>query len=69
MKEIHLLFLNSGKSFKEMVSQECGYSEATFYRKLAFFNRLSNTEKQKFLEVAEKLVNGITNCINRHRDQ
>jgi hypothetical protein len=71
MKDIHLLFLKSGKTFRKMVSEECGYSESTFYRKLAFFNNsgLSNAERQKFLEIAEYLVNEITDCINRHRDQ
>ncbi|SIN85513.1 hypothetical protein [Chitinophaga niabensis] len=71
MKDIHQLFSNSGKSFREMVSIECGYSEATFYRKLSFFkkSKLSNAERAVFLEMAEHLVDEITDCINKHRNR
>lgn len=66
MKDIHQLFQNSGVSFREMVCEECSYSEATFYRKLASPSKLSRAEKQKFLEVAGYLVNEITECMNKH---
>ncbi|MRG46328.1 hypothetical protein GFS24_14490 [Chitinophaga sp. SYP-B3965] len=44
------------KSFRESVCHECGWSEATFYRKARGKNTFSNAEKEKILAVADNLL-------------
>ena len=69
LEDIHLHFLNSAKSFKELVCNECSFSEATYYRKLASGNRsgLSNSEKASILEMAEIVVAKLNEYINAHK--
>lgn len=69
LEDIHTHFLNSVKVFKELVCLECGWSEPTFYRKLASSKStaISFAEKRAIIKKAEYLVNRITDCINQYK--
>lgn len=71
LEDIYQHFLNSAKSFKDLVCKECDYSEATFYKKLASSksSSLSGSEKANIMEMGEYQVNRIIDCINKHKDQ
>lgn len=55
------------KSFRESVCHECGWSEATFYRKARGKNTFSNAEKEKILAVADHLVTHVLDQNARYR--
>lgn len=67
-EDIYMHFLHSAKSFKELVCDECGYSESTFYRKMVSGGSgLSRSERASILEMAEIVVEKLTECINAHK--
>lgn len=52
----HTALMHLAKTFRESVCHECGWSEATFYRKARGKNTFSNAEKEKILAVADHLL-------------
>lgn len=56
LMETHAEMTQLPKSFRECVCQECGWSEATFYRKARGQNSFSNAEKDKIIAVANSLL-------------
>ncbi len=56
LSDTHAELTRLPKSFRETVCHECGWSEATFYRKARGKNTFSNAEKEKILAVADGLL-------------
>lgn len=69
LEDIHFHLLHSAKAFRELVCQECGWSEGTFYRKLASLKGLSPAVRQKVLEMGEYVVNKLLECIKEHQSR
>lgn len=69
LKEKHSFLLQLPKMFRENVCEECGWSEATFYRKAKGKNTFSNAEKDKIIAVCNGLLAeqlpSIENTINK----
>jgi len=57
--DMHAVLTRLAKSFRESVCHECGWSEATFYRKARGKNTFSNAEKEKILAVADHLLKSV----------
>lgn len=56
LQDVHAGLLAMSKSFREKVCEECGWSEATFYRKAKGGNTFSNAEKDKIISVSSEVV-------------
>lgn len=67
LSETHAVLIQLPKSFRESVCEECGWSEATFYRKAKGKNAFSNAEKDKILAVADSLLKRIWDQNGKYR--
>lgn len=67
LMETHAVLIQLPKSFRESVCEECGWSEATFYRKAKGKNTFSNAEKDKILAVADSLLRHIWEQNSKYR--
>ncbi|RPE13785.1 hypothetical protein EGT74_09800 [Chitinophaga lutea] len=67
LSDIHTEMLQLPKSFRESVCQECGWSEATFYRKTKTKKAFSNAEKDKILAVGDSLLKRLLAHSNAYR--
>lgn len=67
LQDIHTRLLNLARAFRESICEECGWSEATFYRKAKGKNTFSNAEKEKILSVLENLLKGIAEQNDKYR--
>ncbi|MGX5818324.1 hypothetical protein ACWKWU_09025 [Chitinophaga lutea] len=61
LMDMHAEITQLPKTFREHVCQECGWSEATFYRKTKGKNTFSNAEKDKILDVWDNLLLNLQN--------
>jgi hypothetical protein len=59
LSDTHAALARLPKSFRESVCHECGWSEATFYRKARGKNTFSNAEKEKILAVTDHLLRSV----------
>lgn len=59
LSDTHAALTRLPKSFRESVCHECGWSEATFYRKARGKNTFSNAEKEKILAVTSDLLKSV----------
>lgn len=67
LMETHAGLIQLPRIFRESVCEECGWSEATFYRKAKGENSFSNAEKDKILAVADNLLKNIQEQNSKHR--
>lgn len=67
LMETHAELIQLPKTFRESVCEECGWSEATFYRKAKGKNTFSNAEKDKILAVADGLLKSVWELNNKYR--
>ncbi|WP_343700338.1 hypothetical protein [Chitinophaga sp.] len=67
LSDIHTEMIQLPKSFRESVCQECGWSEATFYRKTKTKKAFSNAEKDKILAVGDNLLKTLLAHSNKYR--
>jgi hypothetical protein len=67
--ETHTALTQLPKSFRESVCHECGWSEATFYRKARGKNTFSNAEKEKILAVADHFLKNVLDQNTRYRQR
>lgn len=51
LQALHAGLLCTARSFREKICRECGWSEATFYRKAKGPNAISRAEWDKMIEV------------------
>ena len=59
LTETHAALIQLPRAFRESVCEECGWSDATFYRKAKGKNTFSNAEKDKILAVADSLLKDV----------
>lgn len=64
---LHSELVQLPKSFRDHVCRECGWSNATFYRKAKGTYPISNAERDKIISVGDKLLKNITNVSNRYK--
>ncbi len=69
LMDTHTEMIQLPRSFRESVCQECGWSEATFYRKAKGKNTFSNAEKDKILAVADTLLRDIQERHSKYRSR
>jgi signal transduction histidine kinase len=69
LMETHAELIQLPKTFRESVCEECGWSEATFYRKAKGKNTFSNAEKDKILSVADNLLKNVWELNNKYRSR
>jgi hypothetical protein len=67
LQDTHTRLLNLARTFRESICEECGWSEATFYRKAKGKNTFSNAEKDKILAVLEILLKSAAEQNEKHR--
>lgn len=67
LMETHSGLIQLPRSFRDSVCEECGWSEATFYRKTKGKNTFSNAEKEKILAVADTLLKNVWEQNNKLR--
>lgn len=67
LSDLHGELIQLPKSFRENVCQECGWSEATFYRKTKTKKAFSNAEKDKILAVGNYLLKTLLAHGNKYR--
>lgn len=72
LKDLFDVFNNAPILFRKLVCLDCGYSEATFFRKMRATDRfmvqaLSNAEKESILKNGELVLRGIVDCVNKYR--
>jgi hypothetical protein len=56
LQQKHDFLIQLPKSFRAKVCEECGWSEATFYRKARGKNTFSKAEKDKIASICDELV-------------
>ncbi|WP_109696206.1 hypothetical protein [Chitinophaga deserti] len=64
---LHSELVQLPKSFRDHVCRECGWSNATFYRKAKGTYPLTNAERDKIISVGDKLLKNISNVNNRFK--
>ncbi|UYQ92998.1 hypothetical protein MKQ68_23235 [Chitinophaga horti] len=67
LQDTHTRLLNLARSFREAICEECGWSEATFYRKAKGKNTFSNAEKEKIVSVLEILLKAAAEQQEKYR--
>lgn len=67
LSDLHGEMIQLPKSFRESVCQECGWSEATFYRKTKTKKAFSNAERDKILAVGDNLLKTLLAHSNKYR--
>ncbi|MGN7719438.1 hypothetical protein [Chitinophaga sp. 22620] len=65
--DLHAEMVQLPKSFRDRVCKECGWSEATFYRKAKGTYPFSNAERDKILAVGDGLLKRIRERSNKYR--
>ncbi|RAJ03849.1 hypothetical protein LX64_02726 [Chitinophaga skermanii] len=56
LQDAHNFVLGIPKSFRDRVCEECGWSEATFYRRAKSKNGFSNAEREKIISVMNQIL-------------
>lgn len=67
LSDLHTEMIHLPKSFRESICRECGWSEATFYRKTKSKKAFSNAEKDKILAVGDSLLKRLLAHSNKYR--
>lgn len=69
LQDTHTRLLNLPRAFREAICAECGWSEATFYRKAKGKNTFSNAEKDKMMMILDKLLHNTAEENNKYRSR
>lgn len=64
---LHSELVQLPKTFRDHVCRECGWSNATFYRKAKGAYPISNAERDKIQSVGDKLLKNVSNVSNRFK--
>lgn len=62
---ISVAFRQLDDQFRKKVCEECGWSEATYYRKRKVTSRLSPAESATMLRIARQLVNNLNKSVSK----
>ena len=65
--DLHAEMNQLPKTFRDSVCRECGWSEATFYRKAKGTYPFSNAERDKILSVGDGLLKRIHATSDKYR--
>lgn len=69
LSDLHTEMILLPKSFRESVCRECGWSEATFYRKTKTKRAFSNAEKDKIVAVGDNLLKTLLAHSSKYRSR